>query len=337
VSAAPPREVTAPQTPISKWRLVVASMFIAIFLFVGLAFFRSMMPANWEFSIEAATEVAEIFLPPKSTTHWQVDGATICARRALELPQKFQLKGHENPCGGRAWIGWSVPHPEQVLELHGDVTVVMQVDANGRFAMSLRSANNASLGLLSVVGLFEDVILHSELNLIWSELPAQPITLPFSGATTLGRTVSWAGVGMLRSGNIVVYTADDSADRRTKVDDAKLMLGDQVGLEIPGADEAWPKGFIRIYSGDKTMKVVAFGRADSLRIERYGESGYHFAPGPIAKLLSDATIGFLGSLLGAYITLVLSLQPFVEGNTGNLPPATIWQRFQSWFRKRPLR
>ena len=324
--------------PVSFWKLGVAVMMAGILVFVGFILLRLVVPAKWGFTIEAATEVAEVILPPKTETRWLVDGATICSRTALALPDLHLAEPGTNPCGSRAWKAWRVPGPEQVLRLNGNVNVTMQMRAEGGFAMSLRAAEDQALGTFSVVGVIDDIDVGSTVNLIWDEIPAESLTLPFLGATTLGRSVSWSSNRMLRQGNVVVYTADESADKRTMVDTTGLMLGDQVRLGEPEPGKAWPKGFIRIVDGDTAMQVVAFGHANSLRIERFGESGFDFKPGLIRKLAADPAVAFWGSVLAAYMTLILSLQPFVGGggkNRESSPATDLLARFMTWLRRRP--
>jgi hypothetical protein len=159
----------------------------------------------------------------------------------------------------------------------------------------------------------EGVELGSAVNLIWNGDSAPATTFPFAGTTTLGRAVSWSDPRMLRNGKVSVYSADQSADQRTLVDEATLMLGDQVQLGDVAAG-IWPKGFIRRSDQpDKgPLQVVAFGRADSLKIARYGDSGYDFKPDYLSKLASHPGIAFWGSLLAGYIALVINLLQFAE-------------------------
>lgn len=318
---------------VSKWRVLVTLMFAFILAYIGFVLWRAAVPAEWEFSIEAETEVAEIRLKPQTRTQWQVDGVVICTRGDLGLEEGFRLDRSQSPCGSRAWRAWRIPAPEQVIELNGDSAVSLNVRPEGGLAMSLRAAESKSLGTFSVVGIVEDVALGEAINLIWTEIPAQSLTFPFSGATTLGRAVGWSNVGMLRSGVVSVYTADESADKRTLVDETNLMLGDQIRLGDTARTESWPKGFARVSSDDDVMRVVAFGRADSLRIERYGESGYDLKPGRFRKLVSDPTVAFLGSLLAAYMTLILALQPFVSDNKSAGPDADMLKNFNRWIRR----
>lgn len=308
---------------ISKWRALVALMLASIVVYIAFVFWRAVVPAEWEFSIEAETEVAEINLRPQSQTQWQIDGAVLCARGSLELDDEFRLGSSASPCGSRAWRAWRIPAPEQVLELGGNSAITLSLRPEGGLAMSLRAAEGESLGTFSVVGLVDDVALAEALNLIWTEIPAQSPTFPFSGATTLGRAVGWSNAGMLRSGTVSIYTSDESADKRTLVDQTDLMLGDQIRLGDVGDNESWPKGFARISRSDDVMHVVAFGRADSLRIDRYGESGYELKPGRFRKLASDPAVAFFGSLLAAYMTLILALQPFTDHK---------YKSFKKWIR-----
>ncbi len=341
-AAAPTDEAAAPTddaaSPISPWKVGVAVMMAGIVAFIGFILLRLALPASWEFTIEATTEIAEVDLRPRAEVRWQVDGAIICARKALELPESYRLDGDTSPCAGRVWRAWRVPDPEQVLRLDGGATATMQLRPEGGLAMSLRSAGDSPLGDLSVVGVVDPIDIGSAVNLIWTTIPEQSLTLPFSGATTLGRAVNWSGTRILRGGNVVVYTADESADKRTMVDEATLMLGDQVRLDEPEPEEAWPKGFVRVSGGDAAMQVVAFGRSGSLRIERFGESGYDFKPNAIRKLAADPVIAFWGSVLAAYMTLILSLQPFVGGadDATDAGPATdLLKRFNRWLRAKP--
>ena len=330
-------EVEGAQPPVSAWKLGVTGMMLGIAGFILLILLRMLLPANWEFSIEATTDIVELQLPPGVQTQWQVDGALICSRQALDMDAAYRLDSAREPCGSAAWSAWRVPGPEQVVTVEGGTRVVVQWQPDGSLAMSLRAPADANAGRYSVVGVVEDVALGRTVNLIWSTVPARALTLPFSGATTLGRAVGWSSVGMLRSGSIVVYTADESADKRTRVEETTLMLGDQIQLDEPGRGEPWPKGFVRVEANADAMQIVAFGRANSLRIDRFGESGYDFRPGVLRSLAADPLIAFWGSILAAYMTLILSLQPFVGADDkGDVPVATDWlKRFNAWLRRKP--
>lgn len=321
---------------ISLWQMGVAIMMASVVAFIAFMFVHLFLPANWTFAIEAATEIVEVELPPKAETRWRIDGATLCTRSKSppNLPDRYRVGPEASPCGSRAWSGWRVSAPEQVLRMNGGATVTAQIQPEGGFAMSLRRADEASLGSFSVVGLIDEIDMSAPVNLIWTAIPSQSITLPFSGTTTLGRAVSWSADRMLQDGSVVVYTADESADKRAMVDEADLMLGDQVRIGEPKPVKHWPKGFIRATEGAATMQVIAFGRANSLHIVRFGESGYEFKPGLVRKLAADRAIAFWGSVLVAYITLILGLQPFMgsNGQHGSISNAAarIRARLKAW-------
>jgi hypothetical protein len=385
-------------------------MMAGIVVFIGFILLRLVLPTNWAFTIEATTEVVEVKMRPGTEVRWLVDGATVCYRAEVELPENYVVKVPENyvvkvpkngavkepesdvvkelesdigkelesdvvklpdnPCGGSDWIGWRHPDAdsEQVFRLNGGASATMQLRAQGGFEVSLRSSVDKSLGGYSVVGVDEadnvdDVDLGSKVNLIWAEVPEQSLTLPFSGETTLGRAVSWFDTRVLHSGKVVVYTADESADKRTMIDEADLMLGDQVRLAPPEHKprwfapqppwpelerpwhkpprRPWPKGFVYVTVEDDehTMQVVAFGRAGSIGIERFGGSGYDFEPARIRALAADPAVAFWGSILAAYMTLILSLQPFVgSGSSDAEQPGNatdLLKRFNRWLRSRP--
>lgn len=301
-----------------------------------------------------------------------MDGATVCTPVKHKLPENLVAKLPENavpklpdkPCGSSNWNAWRSPDPEQefdpeqVLRLNGGASATMQLRPHRGFAVSLRSSKDESLGGYSVVGGVEavnDVDLGPAVNLIWTEVPQQSLTLPFSGETTVGRAVSWFDTRVLHSGKVVVYTADESADKRKMIDEAELMLGDQVLLREPEPKSRWrklllgwfepprpwPKGFVyvTVEDGEDTMQVVGFGRAGSIGIERFGGRGYDFEPARIRALAADPAVAFWGSILAAYMTLILSLQPFVGGGSSEAEQpgnATDWlKRFNRWLRSRP--
>jgi hypothetical protein len=278
---------------------------LALALYVVFLLSRWLAPDEWEFALEVETDVATVEFKGEGLTQWRVDGAILCSSGAFVLPEIYRFQDPREVCGGRRWSGWRLDHPEQVLTLAGGTTAMLE-SANGRLSMSLRT-EGPSLGEFSVVGVVEPVVLGNALNLFWDlSSTGTALTFPFSGATTLGRAVNWSQPGLLRSGTVAVFTADESADSRTQVDEAELMLGDQVRLAGDAEQHVWPKGFLSV-SESGSLAAVAFGRADSLSIDRYGESGYDFRPGFLARLGGDPLIAFWGSMLVAYMTVIFAL------------------------------
>lgn len=313
---------------ISPSRLATAGFLIALLAYVLFLLSRLLAPAEWQFGLEVETEVAAIEFQPESLAQWRVDGATICSLGSFELPAAYRLEDAGAICGGRRWAGWQVGEPEQVINLNGGATAVLEV-SDGWLSVSLRT-NADSLGEFATVGVIEPVALGGAINLFWNLADMTPTqTFPFTGATTLGRAVSWSDPGLLQSGTVAVYTADESADRRTQLDEAELMLGDQVRLAGVEEHGVWPKGFIRLAEG--LLSVVAFGRAESLSIDRYGDSGYDFRPAILTRLASDPLIAFWGSMLIAYMTVVFSLIPFLEEKTVSRDDAAGRPRLLRWF------
>ncbi|MCP4300058.1 MAG: hypothetical protein GY783_05705, partial [Gammaproteobacteria bacterium] len=163
------------------WRFFVELMFVFILAYIGFLLWRAMMPAEWEFSIEAETEVAEIRLKPETRTQWQVDGVVICARanNELDLAKEFRLDHSQSPCGSRAWSAWQMTSPEQVFEIKGGSVATLNLRPDGGLAMSLRATEGKSLRTFSAVGVVEAAALGNAINLLSTEVPAQPLIFPF--------------------------------------------------------------------------------------------------------------------------------------------------------------
>jgi len=321
-------EVDGNEIELAPGRVLTASFIVALVVYLLFLLSRWLVPGEWEFALEVETEVAAIEFPGGAVTQWRVDGAILCTAGNVALPDVYRLEDARAVCGGRRWSGWRVDQPEQVLTITGGSTAMLE-SGDRRLAISLRT-EGASVGEYAAIGAVEPVVLGDSLNLFWdTDSAGVSLTFPFTGATTLGRAVNWSDPGLLRSGSVSVFTADESADRRTQVDEAELMLGDQVRLAGIAKDDVWPKGFLRVGDGG-LMEAVAFGRADSLSIDRYGESGYDFRPGFLARLAGDPLIAFWGSMLVAYMTVLFSLIPFLDERPVARDDAAGRQRLR-WF------
>ncbi len=316
------------QTELSPSRIATGSFVLFLFVYLLFLLSRLLLPDQWEFALAVETEVVSVELQPGMVTQWRVDGATLCTSGDVKLAENHALENPRAICGGRRWSGWRLDQPEQVISVQGGSMARMEL-IDGRLSLSLRTGGD-SLGEIEAVGTIDPITLPGAVNLFWDLTgQADTLTFPFAGTTTLGRAVSWSEGMMLRRGSVAVFTADESADRRTLVDEARFMLGDQVRLGQAGRQDIWPKGFIR--AGESgPLDVVAFGRADSLSIERYGDSGYDFRPGFLARLVSDPQIAFWGSLLIAYMTVVFSLIPFLEEKTVTSDDAPDRPRILRW-------
>jgi hypothetical protein len=316
-------------------RLLAKFILILVLLLVVFIAWRAMKTPQWIFSIKAQTAIIELVTPDNGETRWRVNDAVICSRGALQADtgQASLPRVTDSSCGSRAWRGYRFPDPEQTLVLNGAFDVMLEVRRDGALFLALRepgippgqadaaapgtsppaTAASPSQAKLTFTDGTPDIVLgrngRLKINLLWDGADEQSTgfsgerVFPFSAATTIGRDVNWTGTSMLSSGNIQVYTADDSPDKRQMVDEAELLLGDQVRLEtaIKDGGAIPPKGFIRYVPGSTVLDVIAFGAADHVRIERYGDNGYNFRPGNISKLLHDPLFIFV---LTGFVSLI---------------------------------
>jgi hypothetical protein len=307
------------------WELLLGGavwiMPFAVFSFILLFAYRFPVPVGWEYTVSASTEVLELELPAGSETRWLIDGAIICSRKKL-ADGAYQLGASaQSPCPGRAWSAYQLSGvQEQVLTLNVPVAVatdtdkpplriMMEIDSAGTLAMIIRGTKMGErVGSLSSVELDSDIELQSPVNLIWktgaTTAGIAELVFPFSGEVNIGRDIAWSDSRMLRNGTVSVFTASDKIEaNRTLMDEAELVLGDQVRLDHTVSRDnrkIWPKGFVRhSLTGvpDAVIDVVAFGRADDILIQRFGDNGYSFKPGFWRRVLRDPVLSITGSAL----------------------------------------
>lgn len=293
---------------------------VALVVFLAVAAQRTCAPPEWAFSVEATTQVVEVELREPAETRWRVDGASLCTRAAVDIDPAFVES--EPACSGRAWKGHRLAVPEPVIVLEGGVRAVFEWLDERTLATSLQDLDGGSMARLSIAGAPE-VPLAAPVNLIWSldgsgSAPLPPeLVFPFTGSTTIGRDIHWSGTGVLTGGRVTVFTASESAERRRAVDGASLMLGDQVSLRADGdAGGPAPKGFIRARltggEGGGVFDVVAFGRAERMRVDRFGDSGYDLSPSLLTRVLNDPVLVLGGTFLVAFLGLVQNVQPLLD-------------------------
>lgn len=306
------------------WKLALGAGVLAIWLLVGgvvvLIALNLHAPPSWYFSISAQTEAADIELVAGRETQWRIEGAIVCATAALPAPLEPLRGATSSPCGGRRWQAHALPggeDAEHVLALGGAAVpgeapaalqVSLETRSDGGLQMSIRGP-----GPLRLTAAGQEVTLPPSLNLIWSGA-ARPrdLAFPFTGERVrVGRDVTWSDSSMLRAGTLAVFTAsDESLAKRSQVEEIALMPGDQVRLERHDAAGVFhPKGFVRFDragGGDTpaSLDVVAFGRAESIRIERFGDSGYEFRPGWWVGILHDRRLMMWSAVLIALITVL---------------------------------
>lgn len=327
--------------------LLARALLLAIFamaLFVIFSYFKA---HQWVFSVQAQTRVVELVTPADRETKWRINDAIICSRGELELPpdQTALLLLRDGRCGGR-WKGYRTYDAEQTLILKGAFHVVLESRQDHTLFLALRThkpadAAPAAQSADTAAALkmkhgawlsFSDGTPNLELgeagklriNIIFPKEQATAEgartdrVFPFSGDTTIGRDVNWAGSSMLMQGSVQIYTSDESPDKRMLVDETELLLGDQLRLDPVIRDEKliYPKGFIRFSAEQTYLDVIAFGAADRVVIERYGDNGYNFKPSRLLLLIHDPFFVLVASVFLALIALVTSVASFCGKKEG---------------------
>lgn len=312
------------------WKLALGAGVLAIWLLVGgvivLLALNLHAPPSWYFSISAQTEAADIELAAGRETQWRIEGAVVCATTVLPAPLELLPRAASSPCGGRRWQAHALPggdDAEHVLMLGGAsapaagaatpgtepaaLQVGLETRSDGGLQMSIRGP-----GPLRLVTSGKEIALPPSLNLIWAgEARPRDLVFPFTGERVrVGRDVAWSDASMLREGTLAVFTAsEESLAKRSQVEEVALMPGDQVRLERHDSGGVYhPKGFVRFdrLGGDApaSLGMVAFGRAESIRIERFGDSGYEFKPGWWVGILHDRRLMMWSAILVALITVL---------------------------------
>jgi hypothetical protein len=71
--------------------------------------------------------------------------------------------------------------------------------------------------------------------------------------------------------------------------------------------KVYPKGFIRLESEKDYFDVIAFGAADHVRIERFGDNGYNFKPGKLRLLMNDQVLILISSIFIALVGVLTGI------------------------------
>lgn len=307
------------------WKLALGVGVLAIWLLVGVVVVLLVLnlhaPPSWYFSIRAQTEAADLELAAGRETQWRIEGAIVCATTALPAPLELLPRAASSPCGGRRWQAHALPGDEgdeHVLVLGGGATTAGSAPAALQVGLETRSDGGLQMsirgpGPLRLTTAGQEIALPPSLNLIWAgETRPRDLVFPFTGERVrVGRDVTWSDASMLREGTLAVFTAsEESLAKRSQVEEVGLMPGDQVRLERHDSGGVYhPKGFVRfdrLGGGDApaSLDMIAFGRAESIRIERFGDSGYEFKPGWWVGILHDRRLMMASAILVALITVL---------------------------------
>ncbi len=116
---------------------------------------------------------------------------------------------------------------------------------------------------------------------------------------------------MLRQGSVELYThSEETVGGRALVASTELLPGDRIDLNH-GADSLSEitKGFIHYdllpeLTEPRAMQVVAFGKSRSIKIIRFGDKGYTFSPGLIARLMHHSAVTTWAVAIFSLLTLM---------------------------------
>ena len=329
-----------------EWPLWVVVRLLPLMLLVFsllVAYFTFSAPPSWYFSINARTETFDIELPANLETHWRIEGAMLCHAGELGTRLARQEGQQAARCGSNRWHAYTLGEQAQDgmstsdqveiaiggSQVRGDqvIKVVMEVREDGQLQLSVRGVAGQSVGLVRQLANGGEVRLGSQLNLIW-EADKRPRNLVFpfvASKVRVGRDVTWSDSSILRDGKLSVYTGSgESLAKRTLIETVDLLPGDQVRLERhidPGGASVEPKGFVgfeRRGEGPSLLTVTAFGRAESVKVERFGDSGFDFSPGWWVRIIHNKPLIILTTLVLGLISL-LSSYAGVVGMDSALP------------------
>ncbi len=294
---------------------------------------------HWVFSAQVKAGVLEVVTPADRETRWRINGAILCTRATLPFGDSNGAlePATSNSCGKRQQAYRAATDQDLVLVLRGRLNALFEIQDDSAVHLYVRSSAPRSADVnsssnpaqttreapqelrsgarLSFTNGAGDIDLGNDRLRVNIIVPASyersgiahyGRLFPFSGDVTVGRDVNWAGNSLLESGAIRVYTADESPDKRRLVDETSLLLGDQLRLDpvARGKQTLYPKGFARLTPGQRQLDVIAFGAADRIRIERFGDNGYSFRPSTLSLLVHDPLFLWI---TGSYAGIIASL------------------------------
>ena len=322
---------------------------LLVLAMLAMVFWAVLSRQPWPFSIDAETEHLSLSLARGVETNWRIDGAVLCSRTSIDSLKDRSID-KSKICASSRWNAYSLSglaEPVMVVPSLPDKTPAysasIDMSTDGSLLMQLRTDDPAGPPISlswadaeapSTIG--QDVILEFSATTLES---ARRVLLPFVGSGSIGKDVSWKDSAILRSGRVSLYThSDDAAGGRALVDTAELMPGDRVDLSSGRQSDDVPiKGFIhvdvtpRAEDSPPIMRVVAFGESESVHIVRFGDQGYDFAPGIMARLSRHDAISTWAVLILSLLGLMAVYREGSEIGEGTLRESV--QRFRERFRK----
>lgn len=290
----------------------------------------------WPFSVEADAEHATLVLARDLETHWRVDGALLCVRANSGTPPLPALGSGISPCPSRRWRAYDLRDLDEVAlripanpRAESGAVVHLDVEPDGALAIQISGPEDEGLDVQILVAEGEPLSVGRELLLHFpvpaAGEPLRRILLPFSGAGSIGKDVSWREPALLRSGVVSLYTrSDESAGGRDLVASTQLLPGDRIDLGESGSQRTgMTKGFVHFdllpgISAPPALRVVAFGEADAVRIVRYGEQGYSFSPGLLVRITRHRAVSTWVVLIFSALGLMAVYREGSEIGSGSL-------------------
>lgn len=360
MSEAGAREVGFLQLLGDLWNLVLlalrAALPLLVIALIGLVAWALLSRQPWPFSVEAKSEHVTLLLTPELETSWRIDEALLCVR-AGELPSHVRgglpaLEGI-SPCPGRRWRAFDLRGlREATLRLpamprtDAAYSVRIDVERDGSLALQISGDGDglAPLELLpggeaAPLDLGYAAILHFPPP--GADHAPRRLLLPFAGAGSIGKDVSWREPTLLRSGTLSLYTrSDEAAGGRDLVTTTQLLPGDRVDLgQRSRAGGGVTKGFVHFdllpaSAEPAAMTIVALGEAESVRIVRFGDQGYSFSPGLLARLTRHSAVSTWAVLIVSLLGLMSIYKDGAELGRGSFRErrrrfAADWRRFRA--------
>ncbi|MEQ8859934.1 MAG: hypothetical protein RIC56_14925 [Pseudomonadales bacterium] len=300
---------------------------ILVVAVVALVAWALLSRQPWPYAIEAATEHVALTLAGDAETRWRIDGALLCAGRTDE-ERMLPVVADDPPCPGRRWSAYDLRGIEEVTLLlpaavpgEPGYSVRIDVERGGALALALEPPGGDVAAQLFAGAGADGLRLAGPLLLRFpapvEPQPARRILLPFAGAGSIGRDVVWHDPSLLRGGSVSVFThSDEAAGGRDLVATTALLPGDRIDLAQSGEGQSMSKGFVHYDLEAEPEKppaltVVAFGESDAIRIVRFGDQGYSFSPGYVARLSRHSAVATWAVLL---ITVLGFMAVYREGS-----------------------
>lgn len=283
----------------------------------------------WPYALHA--QAGQISLSPAASgqTRWSLEGAAVCLRRTAAIGHSLPMTYSSGACSSERWVELDLSGiDDPMLQFEGvgregQAEVRFDLRPEGGVALSVRAADGG-LSLVSASG--QGAALGEEMIALFPAVGgaeaawASQRVFPFTGSVRVGNDARTGTSGLLRAGDLSIYTrSDDSISGRGLVDSVALLPGDRVELSsAAGAVSRPSRGFVHVDllqpqpdQAPAGLSLVAFGHAEDVRIVRFGEQTQAFQPSLWARLNRNAV---LGSWVAALLAVLGLMAVYREGS-----------------------